>query len=102
MKLVYLETAAEDLADCRNYYLEARGRVAAERVLREIQHVCRLLRDNHRIGRLRPKLKENLRSYPSGKFIIYYFADEVAGEIVIVRVLHGARDTTETDFSLET
>ncbi len=44
-------------------------------------------------GRERPELKEDLRSFPEGNYIIFY--RKWAGKIAIVRVLHGARDLDE-------
>jgi toxin ParE1/3/4 len=42
------------------------------------------------LGRLRPELHPELRSWARGNYVIFYIA---AGEFVeIVRVLHGARD----------
>jgi toxin ParE1/3/4 len=42
------------------------------------------------IGRAREELAEGLRSFPVGRYIIFYRA--VPKGIEIVRVLHGARD----------
>jgi toxin ParE1/3/4 len=52
-----------------------------------------LLADNVKIGRERPELKEDLRSFPEGNYLGFY--REWAGVVAIVRVLHGARDLDE-------
>jgi toxin ParE1/3/4 len=52
-----------------------------------------LLADNAKIGRERPELKEDLRSFPEGNYLIFY--REWSGIVAIVRVLHGARDLDE-------
>jgi len=41
-------------------------------------------------GRRREALVEGLRSFPVGRYVIFYLA--VPGGVQIVRVLHGARD----------
>lgn len=52
-----------------------------------------MLADSPKIGRERPEIKEDLRSFPEGNYLIFY--REWAGIIAIVRVLHGARDLDE-------
>ncbi len=52
-----------------------------------------MLADNSNAGRERPELKEGLRSFPDGNYLIFYRL--WAGNIAIVRVLHGARDLDE-------
>jgi toxin ParE1/3/4 len=48
------------------------------------------------IGRRRDELADGLRSFPVGRYVIFYLT--VPGGVQIVRVLHGARDV-ETTFS---
>lgn len=52
-----------------------------------------MLADNSNAGRERPELKEDLRSFPEGNYLIFY--RQWAGKIAIVRVIHGARDLDE-------
>ena len=59
----------------------------------KLTEVFELLSSNKKIGRLRPELKEDLRSFPEGNYLIFYRI--WAGEIAIVRVLNGARDLNE-------
>lgn len=49
-----------------------------------------ILAENANAGRGRPELKEDIRSFPEGNYLIFY--RKWAGDIAIVRVLHGARD----------
>ncbi len=44
------------------------------------------------MGRTREELAPNLRSLPFGRYVIFYEA--LPDEIVIVRVLHSARDVS--------
>lgn len=48
------------------------------------------LAGNPRMGRPRGELSQDLRSFPFGRYVIFYLV--VADGIEIVRVLHGARD----------
>jgi toxin ParE1/3/4 len=52
-----------------------------------------MLADNANAGRGRPELKEDIRSFPEGNYLIFYRL--WAGKIAIVRVIHGARDLEE-------
>ncbi len=52
-----------------------------------------LLADNSKIGRERTELKQDLRSFPEGNYLVFY--REWSGIVAIVRVLHGARDLDE-------
>ena len=52
-----------------------------------------MLADNPKAGRERPELKQDLRSFPEGNYLIFY--REWAGIMAIVRVLHDARDLDE-------
>lgn len=52
-----------------------------------------MLAVNSNAGRSRPELKESLRSFPEGNYIVFYRV--WAGKIAIVRVLHGVRDLGE-------
>ena len=52
-----------------------------------------LLAENPKIGRERHEIKQDLRSFPEGNYLIFY--REWAGIVAIVRVLHGARDLDE-------
>jgi toxin ParE1/3/4 len=48
-----------------------------------------LARQSH-MGRSRPDLATDLRSFPLGRYVIFYVP--IAKGVEIVRVLHGARD----------
>lgn len=48
------------------------------------------LAESPEIGSNRSTLKEGLRSYPIGSYLIFYFP--LTDGVEIVRVLHGARD----------
>jgi toxin ParE1/3/4 len=58
-----------------------------------LSNLFEMLADNTKMGRERPELKEGLRSFPEGSYLIFY--REWAGVLAIVRVLHGSRDLEE-------
>ncbi len=49
-----------------------------------------LLAQKSGLGRRRKELAEGLRSFPVGRYVIFYLP--IPGGVPIVRVLHGARD----------
>jgi toxin ParE1/3/4 len=49
-----------------------------------------LLAQKSGLGRRREELAEGLRSFPVGRYVIFYLP--IPGGVQIVRVLHGARD----------
>jgi toxin ParE1/3/4 len=64
--------------------------VAADRLLDAVDKTCQLLATQPGMGRRRPELAANVRSFPVGQYIIFY--REVPEGIQVLRVLHGARD----------
>lgn len=66
---------------------------AADRVTDQIHATAALLASNPNMGRARPELLPELRSFPTKTPYIIYYAPEPKGKgVVIVRVLHHARD----------
>lgn len=62
---------------------------AAEKWLDQIEVVCGQLAGNPLMGRERPELGEGVRSFPVGKFIIFYQVRSAG--VFIVHVVRGAR-----------
>ena len=77
-------------------YVADSDEIAAKRVLKEIERVCRLIASRPKIGRERPDLKPNIRSFGVMSWIIFYRVDDDFVEIV--RVLHSARDLDAIEF----
>lgn len=72
--------------------------VAADESLDLIQATVSLLGTQPEMGRARPELAEGLRSFPTRTpYIIFYVPDE--GDLLVVRVLHHARDIDAEYFS---
>jgi toxin ParE1/3/4 len=58
-----------------------------------LTNLFEMLADNTKAGRERPELKEDLRSFAVGNYLIFYRT--WAGNAAIVRVIHGERDLDE-------
>ena len=56
----------------------------------DLDRKLRVIADLPGIGTDRSDLRPGLRSYPFGNYLIFFKA--IRGGIVVVRVLHGARD----------
>jgi toxin ParE1/3/4 len=81
--------ARNDLHEIWDYI--ARDSVdAASHFTNTIEEKCRLLSASPEVGRGRPELAADLRSFPVGNYVIFY--KPVRGGIEIVRVLSAARD----------
>lgn len=74
---IFLHIAAENLG-------------AAERVIHRIEAAEERLGEFPELGRLRDDLSADARSWPVGDFLIIY--ELLPDAIVVIRILHGARD----------
>lgn len=79
-------------------YIAQNSPANATRLLRRIDSLCQTLADNPLMGRARPELGADLRSFPAGDYIIFY--RPIENGVGIVRVLHGSRDI-EAIFRIE-
>jgi toxin ParE1/3/4 len=84
------ELADQDLFEVSLYIAENRGTAAAERFIDTMNEKFQLLAKSPQLGRRREELAPRLRSLPVGKYVIFY--RPISDGILIVRVLHGARD----------
>ena len=62
----------------------------ADRFLDEIEETSRKLLQFTNMGRNRDELYPGLKSFPVGKYIIFYLP--ISGGLEIVRILHGMQD----------
>jgi toxin ParE1/3/4 len=81
--------ASADLADIWAYIAEGSVR-QADRFAATIDDHFQALARRPQMGRSRPELARNVRSFPVGKYVIFYVA--LVDGVEVVRVLHGARD----------
>ncbi len=63
---------------------------AADRWVDQLDEKLRLLAIQPLMGRTRDELERGVRSFPFGRYVIFYMPTDVG--IDVVRVLHGARD----------
>ena len=87
--IVIRPKAADDFAEIWAYIAEDSPR-EADSFASLIQKELRMLSRQPRMGRERPELLADLRSFPVGRYVIFYLPRSRG--IEVVRVLHGARD----------
>jgi len=88
--LVFTDRAQEDLLEAWLYMADD-DLVIADRVVDTIEQESRIREDQPWIGRARPELGRQLRSWPtSTPYILFYTVAEL--EVTVLRVLHHARD----------
>lgn len=85
----YSSDANTDIEEIALYIYDLNP-VAANHFLDALEQTCELLADHPGIGRLRPELGDNLRSFPVGNYLIFY-VPSLKG-IDVVRVIYGGRD----------
>jgi toxin ParE1/3/4 len=81
--------AEADLLDIWSYIAED-SVSRADAFVDRIDQTPRTLAGQPRIGRARDELADHLRSFPIGRYLIFYFP--LPGGVEVVRVLHAARD----------
>ncbi|HEY9012563.1 MAG TPA: type II toxin-antitoxin system RelE/ParE family toxin [Devosia sp.] len=91
-KVQHTQRARNDLIDIWNYFDEVGAPAAGEKLLRKIARALGRLASLPESAQLRRELRPDLRSFPVGKYIIYFDYSET--ELRLVRVVHGARDIT--------
>jgi toxin ParE1/3/4 len=88
-----LPGALADIADIWRHIAADSGDARADAFLGTIDDKVSLLAAHPRLGRARPELGSDLRSFAVAPYIIFYRA--LSDGVAIVRVLHGARDLEE-------
>ncbi|MGH9831991.1 MAG: type II toxin-antitoxin system RelE/ParE family toxin [Blastocatellia bacterium] len=89
LKVIRSPEAAEDLLEIWQYTADD-NEAAADKLLDEIDRASKMLARNPQAGRDRPELAPRLRSFPVGRYILFY--RPIDDGVEIVRVLHGSRD----------
>jgi len=82
--------AKQDLREIWRGFAEFSGLAKADAVLEGIEKKFQLLLQFPRSGLQRDELREGVRSFPAGEFVIFYRVGESVVEVV--RVLNGRRD----------
>lgn len=81
--------AEQDLIEIFRY-ISRDNPPAAEKLVRAVNSKCELLARSPMIGRARPELRSDLRSFPYEAYLILYRI--IDGGVEIVRVVHAARN----------
>jgi toxin ParE1/3/4 len=88
-RLTVTESARADLREIRAYIAKDNP-AAARRVVERLRAQARNLAAIPGMGRSREDLRPDLLSFPVGKHVLFYRPQP--GGILLVRVIHGARD----------
>ena len=89
MGLGFTPLAERDLVAIADY-IAIDNPLRAVSFARELRQQCERIASNPVGYRLRPEPGEGVRSCVHGRYAIFFVAS--AGEVAIVRILHGARD----------
>lgn len=81
--------AAADLEETGDY-IASDNPAAAAQLISDVVQCCELLAQSPLLGRDRGALRPDIRSFPVGRYIVFY--RPVADGIEVIRILHGARD----------
>jgi len=92
LRIVYSLDAERDLADLFDYIAQDSGVQRAELVLRRIERTLDTLADWPFIGRVRPELDGEPRSFSVWPWIVIYGPQPSGRGIYVWRVLDGRRD----------
>ena len=71
-------------------YISVDNEVAADKVLGQIWDKIEFVANSPGSGRKRDDLRAGLRSYPAGRYLVFYLVSNT--HILISRVVHGNRD----------
>ncbi len=82
--------AQDDLDDIWSY-IAADNTAAADKTIVRLLEKFDMLARQPLIGEACPELKPDLRNFPVRPYVIYYQVH--AGDVVILRVLHGSQET---------
>jgi toxin ParE1/3/4 len=89
MRLAFSPLAEQDLEAIADY-IAADNPTRAVSFVRELRTQCQRITLNPPGYRLRPEIAQGMRSCAYGSYVIFF--ETRAEELVIVRILHGARD----------
>ena len=91
MRIAYSPAARADLARMRlDYEARAGLRIADEMVGRITGTLQRVVATHPRVGRARPELGDDIRSFPVVPYVVFYRL--LRSRIIVIRILHGRRD----------
>ena len=89
LQLRLTRRAKRDLDDIWAYVAQ-HDPAAADRLILSIEELGRVLAQTPGMGRRRPELGHGTRSFNLRKYVIFYTESDAS--LLILRILHGARD----------
>lgn len=92
--LLFRPLAETDLSDIWDY-ISADSPERGEKLIRDIYSKLGTIAHNPYIGKARPEIEQDLRSFPVGRYIVFYFP--LPEGIDVIRILHGSRDIDKID-----
>lgn len=81
--------ARDDITDIWDYIADD-SELQADAFVDRLDAKFQLLARQPELGRVREELSPGLRSFPLGRYVIFY--ESISDGIAVVRVLHSARD----------
>ncbi|MCI0488370.1 MAG: type II toxin-antitoxin system RelE/ParE family toxin [Blastocatellia bacterium] len=94
-RFIRSESAHADLLEIWEYLAEDNP-ISADAFIDTLNEKCRMIAGFPEMGRAREELAPRLRSFPVGRFVIYYRPME--NGIEIVRMLHASREISGITF----
>jgi len=89
--VVYLPEAREDLFEIWRFIATGSGSPdIADNFIDVVDDTCGIYASQPDMGQTRPELASGVRSFPVGKYVVFYLPTEEG--IEVVQVIHGARD----------
>jgi toxin ParE1/3/4 len=96
--VVYADAAERDLLEIASW-IAADDPAAARRLVKAIRNKCALLRTLPFMGPARPDIRPDVRTFPSGSYVVYYTFQEDLDRVDILTIRHGRRrPPTAADF----
>jgi toxin ParE1/3/4 len=90
-RLILSPEARRDLRAIRDHIAKDDPR-AAGRVVMRLRDIARMLSRAMAMGRARPELGTDIRSFVADRYVLFYRPLSDPAEIQLIRVLYGARD----------
>lgn len=95
LEIRHTQQARRDLRDIW-HYIDQNDTGAADRQLRRIAEKIVQISQVPEMGRPRPELGKTLRSFVTGRYLIFYELEPAV--LRVVRVMHSARDISPDSF----
>ena len=93
VQILFTPLATEDLQEIWVYLAENASNEIANKFLLEVKKKCETVAEFREMGRVRHEYLLNLRSFPFGKYIIFYLP--LVDGIEVLRMVHSSRDVQQ-------